>query len=220
MPCPSAADPDRNPHRAGNGWRLRTVAAVLANPRYTGRQVWNRHRTDHEQTQDELPGLLQARRLNAGIQWAVSAKPTHPALVSVHDFVAAQAVKALAQPRDGTKRTYLLAGLLRCGLCGRSLESQWSHGNPCYRCRHGHTSAHNPSTRPAVNLHLREESSSPAPSPSSTKSAALIPRSDWNSHTFGEPTDRSNSPDSCATTRSRSSATSRASLWNSTRQRS
>ena len=36
VPCPSAADPGRNPHRAGAGWTLRTVAAILANPRYTG----------------------------------------------------------------------------------------------------------------------------------------------------------------------------------------
>ena len=42
VPCPSAADPGRNPHRTGSGWTLRTVAAILANPRYTGRQVWNR----------------------------------------------------------------------------------------------------------------------------------------------------------------------------------
>ena len=42
VPCPSAADPGRNPHRAGAAWTLRTVAAILANPRYTGRQVWNR----------------------------------------------------------------------------------------------------------------------------------------------------------------------------------
>jgi site-specific DNA recombinase len=46
VPCPSAADPARNPHRTGAGWTLRTVAAVLANPRYTGRPVWNRQRTD------------------------------------------------------------------------------------------------------------------------------------------------------------------------------
>jgi site-specific DNA recombinase len=32
VPCPSAADPGRNPHRAGAGWTLRTVAAILANP--------------------------------------------------------------------------------------------------------------------------------------------------------------------------------------------
>ncbi|WP_422769004.1 recombinase family protein [Plantactinospora sp. WMMC1484] len=85
VPCPSAADRERNPHRSGNGWRLRTVAAILANPRYTGRQVWNRNRTDSERTQNQLPGLMQVHRLNAGTQWAISAKPTHPSLVSVQD---------------------------------------------------------------------------------------------------------------------------------------
>ena len=48
VPCPSAADPGRNPHRTGAAWTLRTVAAILANPRYTGRQVWNRQRTDFD----------------------------------------------------------------------------------------------------------------------------------------------------------------------------
>lgn len=43
IPCPSAADPQRNPHRSGAAWTLFTVRAILANPRYTGRQVWNRH---------------------------------------------------------------------------------------------------------------------------------------------------------------------------------
>jgi site-specific DNA recombinase len=47
-PCPSASDPKRNPHRSGTTWTLTTVAAILANPRYTGRQVWNRQRTDHD----------------------------------------------------------------------------------------------------------------------------------------------------------------------------
>lgn len=40
--CPSRADTDRNSHRAGHGWTVRTLATILANPRYTGRQVWNR----------------------------------------------------------------------------------------------------------------------------------------------------------------------------------
>jgi len=31
--CPSAADPHRNSHRAGGSWSVRTVAAILANPR-------------------------------------------------------------------------------------------------------------------------------------------------------------------------------------------
>jgi hypothetical protein len=31
---------------------ITTVAAILANPRYTGRQVWNRQRTDHDQVDE------------------------------------------------------------------------------------------------------------------------------------------------------------------------
>jgi site-specific DNA recombinase len=46
IPCPSAADPERNPYRAGAAWMLGTVATILWNPRYTGCQVWNRQRTD------------------------------------------------------------------------------------------------------------------------------------------------------------------------------
>ncbi len=48
IPCPSAADPGRNPHRSGAAWTLFTVRAILANPRYTGHQVWNRQPTSHE----------------------------------------------------------------------------------------------------------------------------------------------------------------------------
>jgi site-specific DNA recombinase len=48
IPCPSAADPGRNTHRAGQAWTLGTVRAILANPRYTGRQVWNRQPTSHD----------------------------------------------------------------------------------------------------------------------------------------------------------------------------
>src|SRR3984957_8991511 len=66
VPCPSAADPARNPHRTGAGWTLRTVAAVLANPRYTGRQVWNRQRTDLDLADPANTGLghTQVQRWN------------------------------------------------------------------------------------------------------------------------------------------------------------
>ena len=55
--APSAADPERNPHRTGAGWTLRTVAAILADPRYTGRQVWNRQRTDFDLADPANTGL-------------------------------------------------------------------------------------------------------------------------------------------------------------------
>ena len=81
VPCPSAADPDRNRHRSRQGWNLRSVAVILANPRYTGRQVWSRQRS--------LPGT--GRSTVAG-EWAVpgpypirrwSAKPTSSRCSSV-----------------------------------------------------------------------------------------------------------------------------------------
>ena len=40
IPCPSAADPGRNPHRTGAGWTLGTVATILGNPRYTGKPAY------------------------------------------------------------------------------------------------------------------------------------------------------------------------------------
>lgn len=119
--CPSEVDPARNPHRTADGWTLRTVAAILANPRYTGRQVWNRQRTDREPTElaDGGRGHRQVLRWNPAQHWVISRKMAHPGLVSEADFVAAQAIRAARPTSDGTTRTYLLAGLLRCRLCGR-----------------------------------------------------------------------------------------------------
>jgi hypothetical protein len=84
------------------------------------------------------------RKLIPPEQWAISDKPAREALASEADFVTAQTVSAKCRPVDRTSasRRYLLAGLLRCGLCGRSMESQLSRGNTASRCRHGRTSAH------------------------------------------------------------------------------
>jgi site-specific DNA recombinase len=61
IPCPSAADPRRNPHRSGAAWKVNTVAAILGNPRYTGRQVWNRQRTDLDLVDPANTGLGPGR---------------------------------------------------------------------------------------------------------------------------------------------------------------
>src|SRR5690348_1786756 len=92
VPCPSAADPGRNPHRTGAGWTLRTVAAILANPRYTGRQVQNRQRTDFDLAGPANTGLghRQVQRWNLPEGWVISRHPAHPALVSEAGFIAAQ----------------------------------------------------------------------------------------------------------------------------------
>jgi DNA invertase Pin-like site-specific DNA recombinase len=165
IPCPSAADPERNPHRAGAAWTLGTVASILANPRYTGRQVWNRQRTDRDLADpaDVSLGHKQVQRWNLPDGWVISAAPAHPALVSEADFIATQGMCAargpapqatLAEPQT---RPYLLAGLLSCGICRRLMESAWSNGKPAYRCRHGHTSASRTNPSRPKNAYIRQD---------------------------------------------------------------
>jgi site-specific DNA recombinase len=154
VPCPSSADPARNRHRSGAGWTLRTVATILGNPRYTGRQVWNRQCTDHDSTASRKRA---GQRWNQLRGWVISKAVAHPALVSEADFIAAQAVDASPRPADGVVRRYALVGLVVCRVCGRRMDSHWVHDRPGYRCRHGHTSAKlNASDRPKT-LYLRQD---------------------------------------------------------------
>ncbi|WP_232247823.1 recombinase family protein [Kitasatospora azatica] len=157
VPPPSAADPDRNPHRDGQHWQVPTVRAILANPRYTGRQVWNRQRTDHEliDPDNTTLGHRDVMRWNTPNDWAISHKQAHPALVSEADFVAAQNVRVTREATPG--RTYRLAGILHCGLCGRRMDSHWTHQRPGYRCRHGHNSATTPDPDRPRNAYVRED---------------------------------------------------------------
>jgi site-specific DNA recombinase len=162
VPCPSAADPARNPHRTAAGWTLGTVTTILSNPRYTGRQVWNRQRTDTELADpgNVTLGHKSVQRWNLPDGWVISNRPAHPALVSEDDFIAAQDVNASRGPvpqGEPVLRRYLLAGPLACGLCGRRMESAWSNGKPAYRCRHGRTSAMAPDPARPKNTYVRED---------------------------------------------------------------
>ena len=159
VPCPSAADPGRNPHRTGAGWTLRTVAAILGNPRYTGRQVWNRQPSEAVLVDPANTGLghKQVQRWNLPEGWVISRHPAHAALVSEADFIAAQDTAVPQGPAGLPARRYLLAGLLTCGQCGRRLESAWSNDRAAYRCRHGYCSATVPDPARPKNIYLRED---------------------------------------------------------------
>ena len=158
IPCPSAADPERNPHRSGKAWTLHTVRAILGNPRYTGRQVWNRQRTDSDLVDPANTGLghRPVKRWNLPEGWVISARPAHPAIVTEADFIAAQDLGARRGPESPAGHYYQLGGLLRCGTCGLLLESCWSNGKPAYRCRHGHTTATRRDLQPG-NAYIRED---------------------------------------------------------------
>jgi site-specific DNA recombinase len=69
------AGPHRNKAPAAWGRRAhRTGAAILANPRYTGRQVWNRQRTDFDLADpaNTTLGHRQVQRWNLPEGWVIS----------------------------------------------------------------------------------------------------------------------------------------------------
>lgn len=133
------------------------MGAIFANSRYTGRQVWNRQGTNHDliDPSNTALGHRDVQRWNTPEDWAISRAPAHPALVTEADFVAAQHIRATREAVPG--RTYLLAGLLRCGLCRRRMESCWANRSSGYRCRHGSSSATTPEPGRPRNAYLCED---------------------------------------------------------------
>jgi site-specific DNA recombinase len=142
VPCPSAHDRVRNRHRLGIGWAKSTVRAILTNPRYTGRQVWNRQRRDEclIDVDDVALGHETRMRWNDPGEWVWSAETTHQALVTPEAFAAVQQHIGLGRHRPATRkprrtsRPYILRGLIRCGLCGRTMNASWNNDRAHYRC--------------------------------------------------------------------------------------
>ncbi|MFD4997383.1 recombinase family protein [Streptomyces buecherae] len=104
IPCPSAHDRSRNPHRSGVAWSKSAVRAILTNPRYTGRSVWNRqhkHETPAD-IEDVTLGYATTMRWNSQDKWIVSVKLVHTPLVDGDTF--AQAQRTLATRNRTTPR--------------------------------------------------------------------------------------------------------------------
>jgi hypothetical protein len=74
--------------------------------------------------------------------------------VSAQDFITVQSIRT---PRTEPRHSYRLTGLLRCAACDRLMQAAATHGNPAYRCRHGHTSG-SPADRGRMpNAYVRED---------------------------------------------------------------
>jgi DNA invertase Pin-like site-specific DNA recombinase len=156
--CPSSVDRARNSHRSGVRWIVRTVGMILENPRYTGRQVWNRQSTKGHGAGGRLGGRGSGVvRWNPVGEWEVSERLAHVPLVDDATFIAVQRIRAGRPTGDGDRREYVLAGLVVCEVCGRRMDAHWVHDRPGYRCRHGYTSA-TPRPDDAVrNVYVRED---------------------------------------------------------------
>ncbi len=141
--CPSAYDRARNPHRRTQVWETTAVRAILQNPRYTGRQVWNRARTDEVliDVEDVALGHENRHRWNDPSQWVWSRTESHTPLVDTDLYERAQQTikkrgtnsTAGKAPRH-TSHPYLFRGLITCSLCSRKMVGNPNHGRLYYRC--------------------------------------------------------------------------------------
>lgn len=140
---PSAHDPERNRHRCGVAWSKGAVRTILGNPRYTGRQVWNKQRKDEVliDVEDVALGHVTKMRWNDKDTWVWSTDPVHEPLIDTETFQRTQDVLAAHgagrqhRERHSTQHRYVLRGLLHCGLCNRRMQGQQSKQALYYRCR-------------------------------------------------------------------------------------
>jgi site-specific DNA recombinase len=143
IPCPSAHDPDRNRHRCGIAWSKYAIRAILTNPRYTGRQVWNRQRKDEVllDVHDVALGHTTKMRWNDEDKWIYSEEIVHPPIIDEDTFQRAQDLLAARRGTPGphkphkSRHAYALRGLLFCGVCDRRMQGHWANAAPYYRCR-------------------------------------------------------------------------------------
>jgi hypothetical protein len=105
--------------------------------------VWNRQRRDEVllDVEDVAAGYQSRMRWNDASDWVWSTDQMHEAIVSSEDFTRAQSQMAAGAhrpttaKRHATKRTYVLSGLVRCGLCGRRMQGSFNHDTHHYRCQ-------------------------------------------------------------------------------------
>lgn len=132
-------------HRASamGAWSKSAVRAFIQNPRYTGRQVWGRQRKQEVLVDlDDVGAGHRTRQVwNDRSDWVQSAELANEPIVSAETFAQAEALRAQHGRRQAapkvrrTPRPYMLRRLVRCGVCGRSMEGTWNNGRAHYRCR-------------------------------------------------------------------------------------
>ncbi|MFF0793194.1 recombinase family protein [Streptomyces spiralis] len=146
IPCPSAHDATRNPHRNKTAWQQGTVRAILLSPRYTGHEVWNKQRKEERllDVDDVTLGHRTHMTHNPPEEWIHSNEPAHEAIISPALFDAARTVRTQRarnqgrQERAGRRgaRPYALRVRVRCSLCGRKMQPATIRSRVYYRCEY------------------------------------------------------------------------------------
>ncbi len=139
-PSPGEIGPVRHPRSAGV-WGGSVVRTILTNPRYLGHQVVGRQRRKDEllDPHDPAAGTTSRQHWQVPDEWVMSDEPTWPALVDrdlwerVNDRIKNTRGPSRRRPR-APEGKYVLAGLVRCAACGRSMHGATLKNKPYYRC--------------------------------------------------------------------------------------
>jgi DNA invertase Pin-like site-specific DNA recombinase len=137
---PSVAD------GSGPGWRLpvyQTIIKLLKNPIYAGAYSFGRTETQTRVIDGRAHKVRGQRRQRE--QWTVLLRDHHEGYIGWEDYERNQRLLAENAQMKGSmvrgaarKGTSLLAGLIRCGRCGRKLHVAYSGSRgqvPRYHCR-------------------------------------------------------------------------------------
>lgn len=165
IPSPSAHDPNRNRHRSGIAWSKSAIRAILTNPRYTGRQVWNRQRKDEVllDVEDVTLGHTTKLRWNDSEKWIFSERVVHPQLVDdvsfrdAQDMLAGRGRGSCEHAPHRSRHPYAFKGVMICGICERKMQSQWVNEAPYYRCTFPREYALGNKVDHPRNVYLRED---------------------------------------------------------------
>ncbi|MEW1778722.1 recombinase family protein [Streptomyces sp. NPDC086777] len=144
IPCPSAHDATRNPHRKKTAWQQGAVRAILINPRYTGYEIWNKQRKEERllDVDDVTLGHRTSMTHNPVEEWIRSNEPAHEAIISPNRFDTVQTLRRQRARNQGRQeragkqggRPYALRGRVRCTLCGRKMQPATIRNHVYYRC--------------------------------------------------------------------------------------
>ena len=133
VPCPTATNPRVNATRR---WSKATINAMLRNPVYLGKQVWDRR---DNATRREMGGSAPWR---AEDEWTVC-EDGHEPIISEELFGTAQERlqrkrKSSSRP-EGRRHEHLLSGMVRCATEHPSLSAYGAvvKGHTYYRCTYG-----------------------------------------------------------------------------------
>lgn len=135
VPCPSGADPKRNPHRLGRAWSVNAVRAIVLNPKYKGEQTYGRyHKVERLRSVDNPAAGHVTREVPSRTEDVLTIANALEPIVSEADWRAAQPGRTACRPGPRPDRLaqrldmrvapgrYALRGLLICAECGRRMQ--------------------------------------------------------------------------------------------------